>query len=402
MISVSNCITSTAKPPVAPSGVTAVSGNGEVIINWDASIGADRYYIYQSLTSGAGYVKINSITNTSYTVNSLINGNTYYYVITAINDTGESKYSEEVQGKPTLIYTYYCPDPAGIAIDASENIWITCGGGDVTELNPNGITIGTYNIFEGPYAVVPKGIAIDSAGNIWVADEPDAIIQLNSSGNVQNIYYGVPTFNSNPYNVLIDSLGDMWVASFAGITKLSSNAITIGTFFTGEPYYNLAIDRYGNVWVAAFSTVTVLTSTGTTINEYTIGEYLNAIAIDNSGDIWLTQLSNSNVSNIVKLSPNGIILGTYPIGKYPAGIGVDIAGNIWVANGGYQGNNTVTELSPDGKILDIYEAGISPLNLAIDVRGDVWITDSLNSTVTELVGVASGPQYWPYKGPQWP
>ncbi|MCL4558961.1 MAG: hypothetical protein M1491_10150 [Deltaproteobacteria bacterium] len=44
--------------------------------------------------------------------------------------------------------------------------------------------------------------------------------------------------------------------------------------------------------------------------------------------------------------------------------------------------------------------------IAIDPSGNVWVTDfDFNTdadTVTGLMGVAKGPQYWTYTGPVWP
>jgi bacillopeptidase F len=73
-----------------------------VLLNWTASPspGVTGYNVYRSLTSGTGYVKINSsaVGGLSYTDGSVSNGQTYYYVSTSLDASGdESAYSMEVQ-----------------------------------------------------------------------------------------------------------------------------------------------------------------------------------------------------------------------------------------------------------------------------------------------------------------
>ena len=56
------------------------------------------YNVYRSITSGGPYTKINLALNgaTTYTDNTVQEGQTYYYVATAVDSSGtESKYSNE-------------------------------------------------------------------------------------------------------------------------------------------------------------------------------------------------------------------------------------------------------------------------------------------------------------------
>ena len=66
------------------------------------------------------------------------------------------------------------------------------------------------------------------------------------------------------------------------------------------------------------------------------------------------------------------------------------------------GYNTVTELNASGTIIGTYNVGFGPWGVAIDTSGNAWITDPSSNLLFELVGVAKGPQYWPYTGPQFP
>jgi hypothetical protein len=73
-----------------------------VDLSWNASTSPDvvGYNIYRGATSGGPYSRINSALNLSmvYTDAYVLNGNTYYYVTTSVDSSGqESVYSNEVQ-----------------------------------------------------------------------------------------------------------------------------------------------------------------------------------------------------------------------------------------------------------------------------------------------------------------
>jgi subtilase family serine protease len=86
-------------PPV-PTGVAAVAADGSVTVSWNASAGATSYKVKRSTTSGSGYSIVGSPTGTSYVDGGLTNGTTYYYVVTAVNSTGQSANSSEVSATP--------------------------------------------------------------------------------------------------------------------------------------------------------------------------------------------------------------------------------------------------------------------------------------------------------------
>ena len=84
------------------SGVGTVSQGHSVGLSWNASNSQDviGYNVYRSLTSGGPYSKINSVLDpsTDYTDMTVISGNTYYYVATAVNSSDEeSAYSNQAQ-----------------------------------------------------------------------------------------------------------------------------------------------------------------------------------------------------------------------------------------------------------------------------------------------------------------
>ncbi|HPI91898.1 MAG TPA: fibronectin type III domain-containing protein [Deltaproteobacteria bacterium] len=94
---------SVTPPPAAPTGVTAAAGNRRVTIAWTEVPGATSYNMYWSTTAGvtpAAGTKIAGVSN-PYLHTGLTNGTTYYYVVTAENDQGESVPSSQVSCTPS-------------------------------------------------------------------------------------------------------------------------------------------------------------------------------------------------------------------------------------------------------------------------------------------------------------
>jgi hypothetical protein len=88
------------EPPAAPTGLSATSSNAAVILSWMASSGATSYNVKRSVSSGTGYATLTNVTGMTATDAGLVNGTTYYYVVSATNSIGESTNSVEVNGTP--------------------------------------------------------------------------------------------------------------------------------------------------------------------------------------------------------------------------------------------------------------------------------------------------------------
>jgi fibronectin type 3 domain-containing protein len=81
----------------APDDLSATAGNdGEIALDWDSVSGAASYYVYRSTSYSGIYVKIVTVTATSYTDNNLMDGTTYYYKVKARSSSDTSSYSSIV------------------------------------------------------------------------------------------------------------------------------------------------------------------------------------------------------------------------------------------------------------------------------------------------------------------
>ncbi|MCX6720629.1 MAG: fibronectin type III domain-containing protein [Candidatus Staskawiczbacteria bacterium] len=107
--------------PTAPTAISALAGNNQIILTWTAPGGStvSFYKIYRSTASnGQGNTAVATIGNalTSYTDINVpsINTATYYYKVTAVNGAGESDKSNEVSDSaPFIMQITPVPSPTG-------------------------------------------------------------------------------------------------------------------------------------------------------------------------------------------------------------------------------------------------------------------------------------------------
>ena len=98
----------TPKPsaPVVKIGNSATSG--KPMLTWDAVDGATSYKVYRATSQNGPYRLLGSVTTTTYVNTGAKDGVTYYYKVTAINDSGESAFSNTVSGQNKAV----TPKPA--------------------------------------------------------------------------------------------------------------------------------------------------------------------------------------------------------------------------------------------------------------------------------------------------
>jgi len=146
--------------------------------------------------------------------------------------------------------------PKGLAIDANGNIWIancgsancaTSGVGNVTEVAPSGVTIGTTSAGG---LNIPYAIAIDLSGNAWVANYGgNSITELNSSLTPVAPAYTGGGLNA-PNSIAIDNAGDAWLtnAGAASVSEFSSAGAALsgssGISTSGGSSIAIAIDPH--------------------------------------------------------------------------------------------------------------------------------------------------------------
>ncbi len=92
-------------PPPAPANVTVVNGDAQVTLTWSATPTATGYTVKRSGTAGGPYTSVGTPSDPSFVDAGLVNGSTYYYVVSASNGGGEGANSSEVIGRPNNTVT---------------------------------------------------------------------------------------------------------------------------------------------------------------------------------------------------------------------------------------------------------------------------------------------------------
>jgi hypothetical protein len=86
---------------VAPTGLAATAGDGQVVLSWNSSPNAIGYNVKSSATLAGPYnIIAPNLNGLTYTNTGLTDGTVYYFVVSALNSAGESTNSAAVAAQP--------------------------------------------------------------------------------------------------------------------------------------------------------------------------------------------------------------------------------------------------------------------------------------------------------------
>jgi sugar lactone lactonase YvrE len=334
-------------------------------------------------------------------------------VVSTIAGTGGGGFTGD-GGLATAAELY---SPIAVALDASNNLYITTGG-RIRKVDQNGIIttfVGkktdTFSGDGGNAALAginfPQKLFVDSEGNLLFADAMNQRIRMvNSKGIINTIvgngftdYCGDGELASramlnSPEAIAIDTKGTMYItdASNFRIRKVEVNGI-ISTF-AGN-----GLEKYSGDGGLA---------TSASLNG------LSGIAVDKFGNVFLS----AGLSHIRKVDVNGIISNFAGNGESgfkgdgglaisaslnsPEGLACDASGNVYLADAS---NNRIRKISTNGIISTIVGNGINssncpsdfgnggqalnaclfaPSGVFVDALGEVYIADGANQRIRKV------------------
>jgi lysophospholipase L1-like esterase len=222
---------SLTKPPLPPTHVATLALDRQVILRWTAVEAEDAntsHNIYWSTSSGVTKGNGTMIANavSPYTHESLTNGTTYYYVVTAVNQYGESIESEEASATPDQ----------GNMPTAPTGVTVMAGDRQAT-ISWNAVNnAATYNIYWSTSADVSSKSGTKVAG----VTSPYTHTELKQG----TVYYYVITA-VNGYGESTDSASvSVTIPDYRkDVCVALGDSITVGTF----------IDNYADTYVARLS-----------------------------------------------------------------------------------------------------------------------------------------------------
>lgn len=221
--------------PDSPVGVVVNSGDSSIIVSWPNVADATSYNIYYSTTQGVYDTIIQSVTS-PYS-NGAVNGDTYYYVVTATNSVGESGYSSEASATAGLI-----DNMNGSITVMSDNLtWAKCdqtnsSGANAYNQSNNDCSSGSAAMLQYcsyPYFECDDGYRlVNSSSEVY---NTCMMLQIDGAG------WRVPTANElhSLHDIYIDNRS-LWPGLFADYHWATDS-------YLQEPYYaHVAVDLNSN------------------------------------------------------------------------------------------------------------------------------------------------------------
>lgn len=316
----------------------------------------------------------------------------------------------------------YLLNPFGVAVDNHGNLFIAdTGNYRIRKVDTNGVIAtvagnGDFNEFYGDgwpaiYAALnyPQGVSVDTNGNLFIADTSNQRIRKVGANGIITTVAGnggvgfsgddVAATNTGlgfPYNMMVDSEGDLLIADSGNSRIRKVNAKGIITTIAGNGIYTasgdggpatdasirqagaVAEDSVGNLFVADYAsglirkvdTNGIITLVAGLYSTWTNGlgvfsgdggAATNAslfnptdAAVDGNGNLFITDQNNHRVR---KVDVNGII--------------TTVAGNGSFSYSGDGGPAT--------------SAGLClPCSIALDSKGDLFIADYYDERIREV------------------
>ncbi|HYM24676.1 MAG TPA: S8 family serine peptidase, partial [Vicinamibacterales bacterium] len=127
-LDVNSAVRSCIAPPGPPTGLTATAGDARVTLVWSGAVGALSYTVKRSLTSGGPYDVIAPAAQAkTYVDTTVVNGTTYYYVVSASNTLGSTGDSNEASATPKtpsdlVVSSLTVPSAAGSGSSMSVSV----------------------------------------------------------------------------------------------------------------------------------------------------------------------------------------------------------------------------------------------------------------------------------------
>jgi fibronectin type 3 domain-containing protein len=205
--------------PNPPTNVVALAGNTQARLTWTPVLGAAGYNLKRGIADGGPYTNAVVSTSTNGVDTDLVNGTTYYYVVSAFNSIGESTNSLQVSVIPATSGT---PPPA------PTNLLATPGDTQIiSEWNASpGAT--SYNvkrttIFGGTFTIIAAGVTATNYTDINLSPDTIYTYVISAVNAAGESFTDSTSASAAPTGIVLSRSG--WLASASVNTGNASRAI---------------------------------------------------------------------------------------------------------------------------------------------------------------------------------
>lgn len=261
-------------PPV-PAGLSATASVGRVFLKWTPANDATTqgYNILRSTTSGGPYTSIASWTESTYpqyTDGTVVNGTTYYYVISANNQSGTSGVSGETTAIPVASGALpggWARQDVGTVSAAGSASYASVSGGTFI-VNGSGTGIGgtsdsfgyTYGIVTGDFTMTARlsavGGTLSKTGIMFresLAPDAKAVVMKLGDAGWRQAGFGTRATAAGSMS-WVGANDYTWIPAWFRIQR-SGNTFTAYQSSDGETWFTIATSTVamGNTYYVGFA-----------------------------------------------------------------------------------------------------------------------------------------------------
>jgi hypothetical protein len=198
-----NSVEVSATPTAIVTGLTATASTGQIVLNWNGTPGAN-YNVKRSAVTGGPYTTIaTNLGATNYTDTTVSGCQTYYYVVTIINNGNESLPSAEVSAAlpGALPPQFTSADVGGPGLAGSASF---CGG-QFTVSGSGADIWNTSDAFQFVYVYVPVSTNCDIRARVLSVQNTDpwakagVMIRETLTAGSRNAYMPISYGNGASY-----------------------------------------------------------------------------------------------------------------------------------------------------------------------------------------------------------
>jgi fibronectin type 3 domain-containing protein len=205
--------------PNPPTNMAAIAGNTQVKLTWAPALGAAGYNVKRGIASGGSYTNTVISTSTNGVDAGLVNGTTYYYIVTAFNSIGESTNSVQLCVTPTTTGTPPAAPTNLVAMAGATQIalkWNSSPG--ATSYN-----IKRTTVFGGTFTVVASGIATTNYTDANLAPDTTYYYVVSAVNAAGESFTDSAQASATPSGIITSRTG--WGASASVNSSSASSAI---------------------------------------------------------------------------------------------------------------------------------------------------------------------------------